>query len=110
MTCSRWPADGTWISNGAQDSGIGQVEFLVTKAHTCSPAFLLLGLPKNLCNGKHGLSSKDVSVLRRKEVWQDWKIAQTGTFVTSKFANHGAHRAAFTTTGPVAHWLLELVL
>lgn len=36
---------------------------------TCSPAFLLLGLLKNLCNGNHRLSSEDVSVLGRKGGW-----------------------------------------
>ena len=78
-------------------------ELLVTGANTGSPAFSLLGFPKNLSNGTH-------SVLRRKEVWQDHKRAQAGISVTSEFANHDTDQAASTTTVPLANWLLALAL
>lgn len=80
----------------------------VVRANTCSPAFFLLNLPKNLSHGELRGSSMDVSVRGRKEVWQDWKRAQAITFVVCKFANRGTHQAAFATTAPLADWLLAL--
>lgn len=83
-------------------------KLLVTKASTCSPAFFLF-FQRTWVMGSQGFLH-GLSVLGRTEVWQDWKRAQAGTFVVSKFANHGTDQAAFTTAAPLAEWLLALTL
>lgn len=55
---------------------------------------------------KPRVSFKDMSVLDREEVWQDWKIAQASPWVTQ----HLKAMALVRNPLPLANWLLELAL